>query len=444
MSGTDPLPEAVRVAPGSALVGEVRTPGDKSISHRALLIGALAEGTSELRGLSDGDDVRRSAQAVAQLGATVRRVGPATTVDGGRARLQAGGTIDCGNSGTSMRLLAGVLAGLDGETVLTGDDSLSARPMDRIAEPLAAMGATVTGRGPRQLPPLTVRGGRLRAVTWAPPMASAQVKSAILFAGLDADGETVVEEAVPTRAHTEELLAAAGAAITVEPLAVGRRVRLRPSRLAPLDLDVPGDPSQAAFWLVGGCVVPGSKVRVRRVYAGGERIGFLGVLERMGATVSIEPLPDGSAEMTAEHSELSGTTVAAAEIPSLDEVPILAVAAAAARGTTTFADVAELRVKETDRFAATIRLVEALGARAQAVGDDLVVTGTGRLGPGPVDFEAEGDHRMAMAAVVGALGSPGGGRVGGMAAVATSYPGFLTDLSRLGGADAWEPATAAR
>lgn len=441
MTGAPALPDAVVVSASSPLAGEVRTPGDKSISHRALLIGALAEGTSWLRGLSDGDDVSRTQAAVSHLGASVRRSGPDAAVQGGRARLRGGGTIDCGNSGTSMRLLAGVLAGLDGETELTGDISLCGRPMDRIVEPLAAMGATILGRGRRQLPPLRVRGGRLCGVTWAPPMASAQVKSAVLFAGLDADGETVVEETVATRAHTEELLTAAGAAITVEPMATGRRIRLQRSRLTPLDLDIPGDPSQAAFWLVAACVVPGSRVRVTRVYAGPERTGFLSVLERMGAALRVERHADGSADLVAEHCRLSATAVSASEIPSLDEVPILAVAAAAATGTTTFSQVGELRVKESDRFAATLRLLEALGARASARGDDLMVEGQGRLGPGPVHFDGGGDHRMAMAAVVGALGSEAGGQVRGMRAVATSYPAFLQDLSRLAGASTWEPAS---
>ncbi len=438
------LPDTVAVTPLGPLRGVLRTPGDKSISHRALLIGALAEGTTRVRGLSDGDDVARTAAAVLQLGAAVTRTGADVAVEGGRDRLHAAGTLECANSGTSMRLLAGVVAGLDAESVLTGDASLSARPMDRIVEPLSAMGARVHGRGPRHLPPLSVRGGGLHGVTWAPPMASAQVKSAVLLAGLDASGETVVDEAVATRAHTEELLAAAGAAITVEPLGGGRRVRLRRSSLRPLDLDVPGDPSQAAFWLVAGCVVPGSRVQVERVYAGADRTGFLGVLERMGASVVVLDTLDGAGDLVAEHSALRATHVAAAEIPSLDEVPALAVAAAAATGTTTFSDVGELRVKETDRLAATIRLVEALGASARAAGDDLVVEGRGAIGPGPVRFDSGGDHRMAMAAVVGALGCPRGGVIDGMRCVETSYPAFLSDLERLAGSGAWEAVTPVR
>jgi 3-phosphoshikimate 1-carboxyvinyltransferase len=436
------VPATVRVHPGRALTGSVRTPGDKSISHRLLLIGALAEGSTRARGLSDGDDVARTEAAVVAMGAEVVHVGNEVVVRGGRDRLVAPGEVDCANSGTSMRLLAGVAAGLPGTTVLTGDASLSGRPMDRIVEPLRAMGAAISGAGPRHLPPLRLSGGPLRGITWTPPMASAQVKSAVLFAGLAAAGPTVVTEPVATRAHTEEMLAAAGAEITVEPAGAGRRVTLRPSRLTPLDLDVPGDPSQAAFWVVAGCVVPGSRVRVEGVYAGHDRTGFLRVLERMGAALTMGEERDGARDLETRFGPLVGTHVDAAEIPSLDEVPALAVAAAAATGTTTFSDVGELRVKETDRLAATVALVRALGADARADGDELIVEGAGRLGPAPVRFDSAGDHRLAMAALVGALG--GGGTVTGTEAIVTSYPGFLDDLDRLAGEGAWEPEAAAR
>jgi 3-phosphoshikimate 1-carboxyvinyltransferase len=431
------LPDAVSVTAGRAVSGGVRTPGDKSISHRALLIGALADGTTTVRGLSDGDDVARTEAAVRAFGATVHREQGVVSIEGGRDGLhQAAGPLDCANSGTSMRLLVGVAAGRPWQTTLTGDRSLSARPMDRVAEPIAAMGATVEGSGPTVTPPLTVHGGGLRGIEWSPPMASAQVKSAILFAGLEAEGETVVREAVATRAHTEEMLAAAGADIAVERWGRGRLVRVRPSRLRPLVIDVPGDPSQAAFWVVAGCVCPDSRVVVERVYAGPDRLGFMGVLERMGASVRVGEVEDGAADLHAESAVLAGTEVEAAEIPSLDEIPILAVAAAAATGTTTFRDVSELTVKESDRLATTIALVEALGARARAVGEDLVVEGRGRPGSAPVRFDSHGDHRLAMAAIVGAMAGPGG-RVGGTASIGTSYPGFLADLDALTGGGVW-------
>jgi 3-phosphoshikimate 1-carboxyvinyltransferase len=432
--------DTVAIAPGRHLTGTVRTPGDKSISHRALLIGALAVGTSTVRGLSDGDDVARTAAAVMALGASLERDDGTVEIEGGRDRLHESGPLDCANSGTSMRLLAGVVASLPWTTTLSGDASLSARPMDRIAEPLSAMGATVRGHGATQLPPLVVSGGGIHGIEWTPPMASAQVKSAILFAGLDATGETVVRESVATRTHTEDMLAAAGAEIAVEPWGTGRLVRVRASRLRPINLDVPGDPSQAAFWIVAGCLVPASSVVVERVYAGSERIGFMRVLERMGASVAIGAQIDGTAELSARSSALRATDVDAAEIPSLDEVPVLALAAAAAEGTSTFRDVGELTVKESDRLAATVSLVEAVGARAWADGDNLVVEGSGSIGPGPVTFHGQGDHRLAMAAMVAALAAPAGGTVGGVTSVDTSYPSFLDHLDALAGADAWRPA----
>ncbi len=429
--------ERISIEGGRPLRGTLRTPGDKSISHRALLIGALAEGTSLVRGISEGDDVARTAAALEAMGAVLRRADGALSIEGGRPALGQPPPLDCGNSGTSMRLLAGVVAGFPWTTTLFGDASLSARPMDRIALPLGAMGASVEGTGPTLTPPIVVRGTALRAIDWSPPMASAQVKSAILFAGLDAQGATVVREPLATRAHTEELLALAGADIEVESWGRGRVVTVRRSSLTAIDLDVPGDPSQGAFWIVGACVIPGSDVVVEHLYAGRERIGFLGVLERMGALVSRSGTAEGTADVAASHRELHGTEVDAAEIPSLDEVPALAVAAAAASGTTTFRDVSELRVKESDRLMATIALVEACGGAARAEGDRLIVEGTGRIGPGPVRLESRGDHRLAMAGVIAALASPGGGTIGGIGAIDTSYPRFLADLEALAGPGAW-------
>jgi 3-phosphoshikimate 1-carboxyvinyltransferase len=341
--------------------------------------------------------------------------------------------IDLGNSGTGMRLLAGVVASIPGTTRLTGDASLRSRPMDRIAGPLALMGAEVAGVGERCLPPLAVTGGRLTGIDYTPPMASAQVKGAVLLAGLDAEGDTVLREEVATRAHTEEMLAESGAEVDVEPWGAGRVVRLRRSTLHPVDRVVPGDPSQAAFWAVAGVVVPGSSVTVERVHLGAERIGFVPVLARMGASVRLHRSGDDVGSLTATHSALVGTEVAASEIPSLDEVPILAVAAMVAEGPTRFRDVGELRVKESDRLAGTVRLVRAFGGDARVEGDDLVVDGGTVLSPGRVD--AEGDHRMAMAAAVAgaACAGPGVTVVIGWEAVDTSYPGFADTLGRLTG-----------
>jgi 3-phosphoshikimate 1-carboxyvinyltransferase len=382
-----------RILGGSAVRGTLSVPGDKSISHRALLLAALAEGTSTIAGLSTGEDVARTQAAIVALGARVEVDGSGLVVHGGRSILHAPtGPLDLGNSGTGMRLLAGVAATIEGTTVMGGDASLETRPMDRVAQPLALMGAQVTGHGDRCLPPVTVVGGRLSAIEYTPPMASAQVKSAILLAGLDADGETVVHEPIATRAHTEEMLQAVGADIDIERVGNGRTVKVRRSRLLCGSFHVPGDPSQAAFWLVAGVIIPGSVVTVSEVQLGEAR-----------------------------------------EIPSLDEVPILAVAAAAATGATRFRDVGELRVKESDRLASTVELVRAFGGRAEEEGDDLVIEGTGDpFRPGHV--ESRGDHRMAMAAAIAGAACPGLGSVstiGGWEAVATSYPGFAEDLVRL-------------
>ena len=428
------IPRILVVDGSVPCVGSVRTPGEKSISHRAVLLAALAEGTSVVHGLSDGADVAASLAAVEAMGVAVERHDDGSVVlHGGRSRLhRPAAARDCGNSGTSMRLLAGLVAGLDWPTELVGDESLSSRPMDRVAEPLGRMGATVTGRGERCLPPLRVHGGALHGIDWTPPVASAQVKSAILLAGLSATGTTVVREAVTTRAHTEEMLAEAGADITVEPWGAGRIVTVRASPLKPVERHVPGDPSAAAFFAVAGSVVAGSAVEVERVYDGPARLGFVTVLQRMGAAVSLTADGPGTTTIRAEARPLRATQVPASEIPSLDEVPVLAVAAAVAEGTTVFTDVGELRVKEVDRLAAVADMVTAFGAAARVEGDTLAVTGVG----GPLRearVDSGGDHRMAMAAAVAALAAAGGARslVTGFGAVETSYPGFVDDLRRL-------------
>ena len=427
-------PRALVVNGGTPCRGTVRTPGEKSISHRSVLLGALAEGTSVIYGLSDGADVAASLAAVEAMGARVERHDDGTVVvHGGRARLQPpDAPLDCGNSGTSMRLLAGLVAGFAWETELVGDASLSSRPMDRVAEPLGLMGATVTGRGARCLPPLLVRGGGLHGIDWTSKVVSAQVKSAIILAGLSAEGTTVVREAVTTRTHTEEMLIEAGADLTVEPWGEGRIVRVRASTLRPVDRVVPGDPSASAFFAVAGCVVPGSAVDVAGVYSGPARLGYVSVLQRMGASISVIPGDPGTATIRSLAGSLTATEVRASEIPSLDEIPVLAVAAAVAEGTTVFSDVGELRVKEVDRLLAVADMVEAFGAHATIDGDALSITGLG----GPLRgarFDSQGDHRMAMAAAVAALAARPGERslITGFSAVDTSYPTFAEDIERL-------------
>lgn len=427
------MSDVLTVRGGRPLRGRVRVPGDKSISHRALLLGAVARGRSLLRGLSDGDDVARTAACVRELGASVGD----GEVQGFDAPAPPRGPLDCGNSGTTMRLLAGLVSAFDLPVVLTGDESLSARPMDRVATPLRAMGAEVHGKGERCLPPLEVRGGALHGIDYTPPMASAQVKSCLLLAGLGADGDTVVREPVPTRLHTEELLARCGVRVEEATEEGTHVVRLRPGPVQAFELDVPGDPSQAAFWVVAATVVQDSDVVVEGIYTGPQRRGFLDVLSRMGAhLVEIPAAGPGAmahvADVHVRSSPLRATEVRAAEITGLDEVPALAVAAALADGTTVFHDVGELRVKESDRLAGVVGLVRAFGGRAEVDGDDLAVTGVGHLAPGVVD--ALGDHRMAMAAAVAGLAAgPEASEVRGWRAVATSYPAFEAHLHLLAG-----------
>lgn len=411
----------LRVAP-SPLRGRVRVPGDKSISHRALLLSALAAGTSTIRGLSAGEDVGHTGAAIEALGAHLERTDDGVRVTGGRLRAPEG-TVDVGNSGTGLRLLMGLCAGIDGTTRLDGDDSIRRRPMDRVASPLRLMGAVVDGREGGRFPPLQVTGGSLHGIDYTLPVASAQVKGAVLLAGLAAEGETVVREALVTRAHTEEMLALYGADLDVG----DGVVRLRPSSLRAADVDVPGDPSQAAFWLVAACVVPGSDVTVEGVYLGPARNGFLDVLRRMGADLEVDP---ATGDVRARHAALVGTDVAPDEIPGLvDEVPALAVAAAVADGPTRFLGAGELRVKESDRIATITSELGALGARVEAMPDALVLVGGDRFCGGRV--RSHGDHRIAMAAAVAGLAGDGVTEVEGWDVVRTSYPGFEQDLASL-------------
>jgi 3-phosphoshikimate 1-carboxyvinyltransferase len=405
-------------APSGPLHGRLRMPGDKSISHRVLLLSLLADGRSTITGLSDGQDVAATRRAIEALGAEVAEDGEALVVDGGAVR-QPDDVIDVGNAGTGIRLLTGLCAAFPFETVLQGDESIAKRPMDRIAVPLREMGATVDGRENGRFPPLTLRGGDLHGIRYRVPVPSAQVKSAVLLAGLGADGETVVVEPVATRPHTEELLARFGADVEIE----GDTVTVRRSRPEPFTVAVPGDPSQAAFWVVAATLVPNSDLVIEDLYLGPTRSGFLDVLRRMGADLEID---DDAGEVRVRSAPLRGTSVLAEEIVGLDEVPALAIAAAAADGLTRFVDVGELRLKESDRLSTVRDAVQAVGGFAEVDGDALVVEGATLRG-GVVD--AHGDHRIAMAAAVAGLASAADPvTVAGWECVATSYPGFEEDL----------------
>lgn len=399
----------MRVDPVPVLEGHVAVPGDKSVSHRAVLVGAICEGETRVSGFGRSADTESTVAAVRALGVEVEEVDVDTLVVHGaglRGLREPAGAIDCGNAGTLMRLLPGILAGQRGRFELVGDASLSARPMERVAEPLRRMGAAVATTGGHA--PLVVEGGAsLRAIDYELPVASAQVKSAVLLAGLYAVGETTVVEPLPTRDHTERLLERAGAAVRRRPRSVSVRP---PERLVLGEVEVPGDFSSAAPFLVAAATIPGSAVTVHGVGLNPRRTGLLDVLERMGARVAVynrrvlggEPV----GEVEVRSSELVGTTVEPEEVPLLvDELPLFALAACHARGESVVRGAEELRHKETDRIESVVEELRRLGAHIRATPDGFHVRGVpARLRGGVVD--ARGDHRLAMLGAV--AGSPRG------------------------------------
>ena len=408
------------------LTGRLRVPGDKSISHRAVLMSAQAKGSSRISGLSGGADVRATVRAVQNFGAGVEESGGALIVHGGTLR-EPSQVIDVGNSGTGIRLMAGWAAGVNGLTVLQGDASIARRPMGRVTEPLRLMGARIDGRDGGRLPPLAIRGGGLEGIDYEVPVPSAQVKAALLLAGLAAAGPTTVRERTPTRIHTEEMLRTWGARVDVTRGAV----TVQPGPLHSVDFTVPGDPSQAAFWVVAACLVPGSDLTIEGVYVGPQRAAFLDVLRRMGADIDVIGLDRSTsvADIRARSGPLVGTEVGGDEVAGLiDEIPVLAVAAARAEGTTTFRDAAELKVKESDRVASMVDALTAVGAEAVGRDDGLEVHGAADRPLAGGQVESVGDHRVAMALAVAALGAAAPVRIRGWEAVATSYPGFEEDL----------------
>jgi 3-phosphoshikimate 1-carboxyvinyltransferase len=441
-----------RFAPAGPLRGVVRPPADKSISHRAALIAAMSEGETTISGYLDAADTNSTLDAVQVLGAEVGNAavqvavprgqdlaaaqaaageGSALFVRGVGLRGAAPARIDVGNAGTLLRLLPGWLAGQKGGIwTLDGDESIRRRPVDRIAVPLRPMGARLGAREDR-LPPLEVEGTRLQGISYELPIASAQVKSCLLFAGLLAAGETRVVEPLPTRDHSERMLAAAGADIRRE----GDAVVIQPAvRLEAGHIVVPAAFSSAAFFIVAALLVGGSEVRLGGVSLNPTRTGLLSILERMGAEVEIEPQGEEGGEaigtIVARAGELSGTEVGGAEVPlAIDELPLAALAACFAEGTTTIRDAAELRRKESDRIATVAEALNALGGRVEPTEDGMAIEGTGGLRGGTVD--SHGDHRIAMLGALAGLASREGVEVEGMDAAAVSYPGFEADLASL-------------
>ncbi len=430
----------LRVTPVRRLRGSVRPPADKSISHRAALLGAMAAEPVRISNYLVAQDTLSTLAAVQQLGALVTREGGDVTIRGTGLRDAAPPeqTIDVGNAGTLMRLLPGWLAGQDGRSYrIDGDESIRRRPVDRIAEPLRQMGVEIEATD-GSLPPFTVTGTRPRAISYRLPVASAQVKSCVLFAGLTADGPTTVIEPEPSRDHTERMLVAAGVDVARE------RDRISVSGVDELVLDselrVPGDPSSAAFWVAAAAIVSGSRVTVAGTTTNWTRSGFLEILRRMGGVIvgdfeqrpadGVIPAAEPIGDLDVASGPLVGTTVTAGEVPlAIDELPLVALVGCFAEGETIVTGARELRLKESDRIATVTEAITALGGDIEATEDGFVVRGTGGLRGGVVD--SHGDHRLAMLGAVAGLASRDGVTIHGFEAADVSYPGFARDLELL-------------
>ncbi|MBD8679132.1 3-phosphoshikimate 1-carboxyvinyltransferase [Sphingomonas sp. CFBP 13720] len=440
MHGSPPRP--LSLAASGPLTGTIPVPGDKSISHRSLMLSALAVGTSRVTGLLEGEDVLATAAAMRAMGATIVRGDDGVwTIDGVGVGglLQPAGALDMGNSGTSTRLLMGLVSSHPITATFTGDASLSGRPMGRVIDPLRAMGADITASPGGRLP-LMLRGiAPAVPIDYTLPVASAQVKSAILLAGLNTPGITRVVEPVPTRDHSERMLKGFGATLTVEQTPTGRVIELHgEAELRPQTITVPGDPSSAAFPVVAALLVPGSVVTVTNVGLNPTRAGLFDVLRAMGADITYanarEVGGESVADLVVRASTLTGITVDPAIAPSMiDEFPILFVAAALAKGRTVTTGLDELRVKESDRIATMAEGLRMIGARVQETEDGLIIDGTGGDPlPGGGTIAAKLDHRIAMSFVVAGLVSSAPVTIDDMAPVATSFPTFTTLLRDLG------------
>lgn len=421
-----------KIEKAPAIHAEMTVPGDKSISHRAIMFAALANGRAEITGFLPGEDCLSTMKAFQQLGIRIERTDETTVIiEGKRGHFTApSGDIDCGNSGTTMRLMCGILAAQPFRSRLTGDASLSKRPMKRIIDPLTQMGAKITAEGEKGSAPLVIEGGPLKGIEYTSPVASAQVKSAVLLAGLFAKGTTTVTEPVLSRDHTERMLAWH----LVRPRRNGLSVSVSGGQtLESRDFAVPGDISSAAFWLVAAAAHPGSHLLIKDVGLNPARTGVLAVLIRMGAHVSeivehSECEPSGTVEVRG--TKLRATTIGGAEIPNvIDELPILAVAAALAEGRTIIKDAHELRVKETDRIAAVATNLRAFGVQVDEKEDGMEIEGGAKLRGATV--ESFGDHRIAMASAILATFADGPSHIRDTACVDTSYPGFYEMLRKL-------------
>ncbi|HYH91652.1 MAG TPA: 3-phosphoshikimate 1-carboxyvinyltransferase [Candidatus Saccharimonadales bacterium] len=440
--------DVATVRPATRLRGELRLPGDKSISHRALILATLAAGSSTIRGAGDGADVRSTAAVMRALGAEVERVAEdGRTVDyrmsspGAGGLTEPAGILDCGNSGTSLRLITGMLAGLPMTAILDGDASLRRRPVARIIEPLRSMGAVLHGRRHDSLPPLTVVGhSPLMAVDVTTAVPSAQVKSAILLAALQADGQTTVRERVATRDHTERMLRARGIPVGRMDDESGGVAWTLEGGLAvqAIDEQVPGDVSAAAFWLVAGSIHADAELTIRDVGINPTRRGIIDLLRAMGADIEERPVGDAGdpdvgeprADLTVRSADLRAIDVSPVQVAeAIDEIPVLCLAASRARGTTTIRGAGELRHKESDRIAGIADGLTAFGVRIEVDGDDLRVHGDAHLHGAPTD--SLDDHRLAMTFAVAGLIASDTTTIDRPGSAAISYPGFFDDLERV-------------
>lgn len=422
-----------RVAPADRVAGAIAVPGDKSISHRALMFGALAEGRTHVTGFLEGEDCLATMRVVGHLGAKVERPGPGEVVVHGvglHGLRAPGATLDMGNAGTAMRLFMGLLSAQPFDSELVGDASLMRRPMERVARPLREMGARIATRDGR--PPVRIQGGAcLRGIHYEMPVASAQVKSAVLLAGLFADGVTRVTEPAPTRDHTELMLRACGVDLNVE----NGTVTLRGGqRLAPFDIQVPADISSAAFFIVGAAIAPGSALTLPAVGVNPTRTGILDIMAAMGARIEHgQPRACGAepvADLTIHGGPLRGIEIPAAAVPlAIDEFPAIFIAAACADGRTVLHGAEELRHKESDRIAVMARGLTALGIACEVFDDGIAIEG-GQLQGGEID--AEGDHRIAMSFAMAALRASGPVTIHNAANIATSFPSFVADARAVG------------
>ena len=430
------MPKSITVEPADGLSGEITVPGDKSISHRAMILGAIADGVTRVRGFLEGEDTVATLKAFESMGITVERPEPTVVVvngNGMRGLTEPSAVIDAGNSGTTARLLTGLLSAQTFSSTITGDASLRFRPMGRIVTPLSEMGASIEGSDGNTLLPLTITGRPLKGIRYASPVASAQLKSALLLAGLYAEGETTVIEPALSRDHTERMLTAFGAELTVD----GNSVTLkRAGALTGRTVEVPGDLSSAAFFAVGAIITDNSRVTITGVGVNPTRTGVIEILKRMGAKVELENVREVSGEEVAElsvsSSALKGVEITGGELlPAIDEFPIICVAAAFAEGTTVISGAGELRVKESDRIAVMAETLKAIGVQCEERPDGISIEGSSGAPLAGGSIKSHGDHRIVMSMAIAALKTEAGVEIEGPGACSVSFPGFFELLSEL-------------